>query len=168
MDASLYYYAILGFVALSAIAMLTQAIAAVTLARRIKRIEEQITPLVPRAEAALEAARETLAEGRAQIREVGTKSLAVLESAQGRLTQLDSLITETSDRARLRLDKTEMALDNAMVRVQDTIGAVQKTVLSPIREIHGITAGIRAAVQHLVSGRRPNPDRATQDEEMFI
>jgi hypothetical protein len=40
--------------------------------------------------------------------------------------------------------------------------------LKPIREIQGMTAGVRAAVQHFLRGGRPSVAQATQDDEMFI
>jgi hypothetical protein len=40
--------------------------------------------------------------------------------------------------------------------------------MKPVREVSGLLAGVRAAFQTFLSGRRPAVDRATQDEEMFI
>jgi hypothetical protein len=40
--------------------------------------------------------------------------------------------------------------------------------MKPIREINGLAAGVRAAIQYFARGRRPSPDRVTVDEEMFI
>ena len=61
-----------------------------------------------------------------------------------------------------------MVLDDAMSRVQQTVGLVHGGIMKPIREINGVAAGVRAAIQYFTRGGRPNPDRATADEEMFI
>ena len=55
-----------------------------------------------------------------------------------------------------------------MSRTQQTVSVVQNGVLAPIREVHGMLAGIRAAIGHLGRTRRPSVDHATADEEMFI
>ena len=59
-------------------------------------------------------------------------------------------------------------VDDTMTRAHQTIGAVHSGLMRPAREIHGVAAGIRAALAHLVSGGRPSVAQATQDEEMFI
>jgi hypothetical protein len=41
--------------------------------------------------------------------------------------------------------------------------------MRPLREIHGVAAGLRATLLHLASGgRSTSVAQATQDEEMFI
>jgi hypothetical protein len=40
--------------------------------------------------------------------------------------------------------------------------------MRPLREVNGIAAGVRAALNALARGNRPTVDRATSDEEMFI
>jgi hypothetical protein len=44
---------------------------------------------------------------------------------------------------------------------------VEGGIVKPIREIQAVAAGIRTALLFLTKGR-PNPSRATSDEEMFI
>jgi hypothetical protein len=45
---------------------------------------------------------------------------------------------------------------------------VHQGILTPIRGITGVAAGVRAALQFLMRGTRPSPDQVTVDEEMFI
>jgi hypothetical protein len=61
-----------------------------------------------------------------------------------------------------------MVLDDTMGRAQETVSIVQRTVLRPIREIHGVLSGIRTSIAHLGRSGRPTVDHATSDEEMFI
>jgi len=61
-----------------------------------------------------------------------------------------------------------MVLDDTMTRVQETVSIVQRGVLRPVREVHGILSGVRTAIAHIGRGGRPTVDHATSDEEMFI
>jgi hypothetical protein len=45
---------------------------------------------------------------------------------------------------------------------------VHSGVMRPLREIQGITAGVRAALAFLAKGGRANVNQITHDEEMFI
>jgi hypothetical protein len=55
-----------------------------------------------------------------------------------------------------------------MSRVHHTVIQLNNGVLKPVKEINGVAAGVRAALDTLVRGKRPNPAQATADEEMFI
>jgi hypothetical protein len=61
-----------------------------------------------------------------------------------------------------------MVLDDTMGRAQETVSILQRTVLRPAKELHGILAGIRMGLAQLSRGTRPTVDHATSDEEMFI
>jgi hypothetical protein len=61
-----------------------------------------------------------------------------------------------------------MVIDDTMSRAHETVAMVHGGILRPLREIHGIAAGVRTAINHLARGGRPSVAQATHDEEMFI
>jgi hypothetical protein len=61
-----------------------------------------------------------------------------------------------------------MVVDDTMTRVHQTVTAVHSGVIRPVREIQAVTAGVSAALQHLMQGGRPSVAQATHDDEMFI
>jgi hypothetical protein len=47
--------------------------------------------------------------------------------------------------------------------------AVKSAVMKPVKEVGGIVAGVKAALNtYAQGGNRHSPEDATQDEEMFI
>ena len=55
-----------------------------------------------------------------------------------------------------------------MERTQETVALVHQGILKPLRGHQRRGGGRpRAALQFLLRGGRPSPDRATVDEEMF-
>ncbi len=56
-----------------------------------------------------------------------------------------------------------------MAHVEQARDAVKGAVLTPVREVEGLVAGVKAALStYAQGGNRHSPERATQDEEMFI
>ncbi|MFN7936647.1 MAG: hypothetical protein U0R19_25215 [Bryobacteraceae bacterium] len=156
------------FVGLVAISQLATAIALIMLQKRFRAMQDQVTAFVPKTEAVLESARVTLEQSRRQIQEVTSKANDVLDLTRTQLNTVDDLLRDVTGRARTQLDRVELVLDDTLGRVHQTVTTVHTGVMKPLREISGISAGIRAAIGQLVKGGRPSVAQATQDEEMFI
>ncbi len=156
------------FVGLAAIAMLVQAAMLIGIYRISKATQEKVVALLPRVESLVESTRETVDENRKQILEITTHANAILESARKQLAKVEEMVTDATSRARVQMDRMELVLDDTMTRAQETVTAVQESVMWPVRELHGIAAGVRAALDFLVRGSRPSVAQATSDEEMFI
>ena len=62
---------------------------------------------------------------------------------------------------------TSMVLDDTMNRAHETVAFVHGGIMKPLREIQGVAAGLRTAINFLMRGR-PDPAHAHADEEMFI
>jgi hypothetical protein len=91
------------------------------------------------------------------------------ETAQTQLTRIDQLLTEVTDRARLEIIRVDELVADTVHRVEQTTEFIQKSVVRPVKETEAVVHGIFAAVQVLLRrGGFRTPERATQDEEMFI
>lgn len=150
MENPVLVWAIAAFVAMGAASMIIQAIASVGMYRAVRSLRAQVTPLIPRAEETLDTARD------------------VLRSAKAQLIEVEAVVADASRRTRKQLERTELVVEDTVARVHETVAALQGTVMRPIREVNGLAAGVKAGVKTLLKGSRPNVDRATQDEEMFI
>jgi hypothetical protein len=155
-------------VILSGLSMLGGAVAMAALYRTVKKLSDEVTPLIPETRKTLASAHEALVEIRKDVHQVTVKSSEVLDSAKSQLAHFNEARAEFTDRARTQAEKLEIVLDDAMSRFQDMTERVEGTVMKPIREVNGIMAGVRAALDMLRLGRRKVITQATQDEEMFI
>ncbi len=168
METPLLSWAITVFVLMGAIAMIVQAVTTFYTYRTVRGLKDRVEPLIPRAEAALETARETLADSRAQINEISGRTLEILDSTKLQLARVEDVVLDAAGRAKNQLARTELIVEDTVTRVHETVSAVQGSILRRIREVNGLAAGVKAGVLHLLKGNRPSVDRATQDEEMFI
>ncbi|MCC6369301.1 MAG: hypothetical protein IT165_37740 [Bryobacterales bacterium] len=156
------------FVGLVAVSQVAQMIALVMLQKRAKALQQQISEFAPKAESLMASAKEALEHSKKQITEVTSKANDILDITRAQLGMVDSLMTDVTARAKVQFDRIELVLDDSLTRVNETVALLHNGVMKPLKEINGISAGVRAAIAHLLRGRRPSVAQATQDEEMFI
>ncbi|MGO9127690.1 MAG: hypothetical protein ACLP6G_22715 [Terriglobales bacterium] len=138
------------------------------------------------------AVRQTAARTEALASEVRTKVLPTVEMAQSMLAdlrpkiesivdnfndssamarhqmeRLDATMGDLLDRARLQVIRADELVGRALDRVEETGDLVNKTVVSPVRQVSGLLQGLTAGLEFFFSGRRRSRNGAVQDE-MFI
>ena len=156
------------FVAVAAIALLGQAIALLGLLLIARDIRQKTMAMWPQIEDIVAVSKRSVDRIETHITRIGATSVAILDVTKQQLVKVDELLSDASTRARVQMERAEMVLDDTMTRVQETVSIVQRGVLRPVREVHGILSGLRTALAHLSRGGRPTVDHATSDEEMFI
>ena len=160
--------ALIVFVALTAIAMVAQAIAVLGMVRVARQTQEKVNTFLPEAAKVLDSAQRAIDQTTKFLNDANTRTADILDSTKSQLTKLDVLLTDATARAQAQMDRVELVLDDAMSRTQQTVAVVQRGILSPIREVNGMLTGLRTAIMTLARGSRPTVDHATADEEMFI
>ena len=156
------------FVAVAAIALLGQAVALLGLLLIARDIRQKTMAMLPQIEDIIAVSKRSVDRIETHITRIGATSVAILDVTKQQLVRVDELLSDASTRARVQMERAEMVLDDTMTRVQETVSIVQRGVLRPVREVHGILSGLRTALAHLSRGGRPTVDHATSDEEMFI
>jgi len=156
------------FVGLSTAALIFQAAMLYGTYKASRALQERIVPLVPKIEALVESSRSAIAENTLKLREITDKTNQILDTAKKQMETVEDLLEDASERTRRQMERAEILMDDAMDRAQATITLVHEGIMKPLRGVHGVVAGISAALHFLLRGGRPSPDRATVDEEMFI
>jgi hypothetical protein len=87
--------------------------------------------------------------------------------ARNQMARLDATMSDLLDRARLQVIRADELVSKALDRVEETGDLVNKTVVSPVRQVSGLLQGLTAGLEFFFSGRRRSRDGAVQDE-MFI
>ena len=155
------------FVIISAIALCIQAGSLFGIYKGLRNMEAKTTPLIPKVDALIEASRAAVTESRTQIHDISQKTGDILDVTRKQLARVDEVLEDAATRARVQMDRAEMVLDDTLNRAQETVALVHSGIMRPLREIQGVQAGIRAALNFLMRGRHNGPV-ATADEEMFI
>jgi hypothetical protein len=156
------------FVGLTTIAMVAQAIAMMGIARVAKRTQEKVNGLLPEVAKILDATQNAVNQTGKFVNDASGRTTEILDATKAQLAHVDALLKDAATRAKIQMERAEMVLDDAMSRTHHTVAVVQKGVIAPIREVHGVLVGIRTALSFIGRGNRPTVDHATSDEEMFI
>jgi hypothetical protein len=156
------------FVALAALAMLIQMGMLIGLFLIARELRTKFLAVLPEVQSIIGITKRTTEKVEGHVDQIGKASLSILDTTKQQLVKVDDLLGDATTRAKVQMERAEMVLDDTMGRVQQTVSVVQAGVLRPVREVHGILAGIRATLTHLGRGGRPTVDHATSDEEMFI
>ncbi len=156
------------FVAISAVALLIQAVSLLGLFMVARDIRTKLLAVWPEVQEIIGISRRTVDRVEKHIDKIGATSVEILGTTKQQVAKIDELLNDATTRAKVQMERAEMVLDDTMTRVQETVWIVQKGVLRPVREVHGVWSGIRTALQYLGRGSRPTVDHATSDEEMFI
>lgn len=168
MDQNTLLILLIIFVAVSSVALLIQAVSLLGVFIVARGLQKKLMPMWPEVQHIIGITRRTVERTEGHVEKIGATGVEILNVSKQQLAKVDELLTDATTRAKVQIERAEMVIDDTMTRVQDTVVVVQKGVLRPVREVQGLLAGFRTALQHLGRGGRPTVDHATSDEEMFI
>ena len=107
---------------------------------------------------------------------VKDKVVDVTEILHQRVVKVDDFLEETTNTARLEVDRVKTRIETATDRAEELLEMLHDSILVPINQINAITRGIQAGFDFLFRRRRkpsetvqqPETDQQDDDEQMFI
>ena len=86
------------------------------------------------------------------------------------LGRIDATLTDALDRTRLHVIRADELLSRTMDRVEETSDVVQKTVMSPLRQVNGLLAALSTGVDVFLGQKRRHGKNGmgVPQDEMFI
>lgn len=131
-------------------------------------IQRRTAAFMAKAEPLADNAQRLLEETRKHASDISTQAAEVMALTRKELVRVDDVLAEATTRTRAQMDRIEMVLDDTVNRFQETTALLQSGVLKPIKQISGVTMGVRTALAVLFNGHRRTVEQATHDDEMFI
>lgn len=168
MDQTTLLTVMTAFVAIAMLALLVQMAVMIGIYKATRSAEQRISAMLPQVEQLIQVSHKTIEQGRLQLLDVTGKTSEILTLAHTQVSRVDEVMADATHRARVQLERAELIIEDTLSRAQQTIGLFHSGVMRPLREIQGITAGVKAAIQFLSKGTRSNVNQITHDEEMFI
>lgn len=156
------------FVATAAVALLIQAVMLIGIFVVSKKTGDKLTALLPNISRLLSKSESAVTDAHVQVVDVGVKTNAILDNTRSQLAKIEDLVNDATARARVQFDRAEMVIDDTVGKAQSTVNILHRGIVTPIREVHGVVSGVRAALGYLGQHRRTNVEHVTADEEMFI
>ena len=159
-------------VALITVAMIVQAISLLIFVLSFRKFCNRVEVLLDQfsrdVQPVLHSARELLTEGREKFHAISSNILEITGMAKGQVARLDGMLTDASKQARLQFIRLDQLLTDTIGRMEETSEAVRRTILTPVREVSALLAGLRASLDFLFRRNKAGVERPTQDEELFI
>lgn len=84
------------------------------------------------------------------------------------LERVDATLTDIVDRTRLQVIRADEFVNSTMDKLEETREVVQKTVVSPVKQLSGLMRGVSAGFEALFSRRRERNSVSAPQDEMFI
>ena len=166
------------FVFLTGAAVLLQAgvLLAMYLAMRksAERLESLATEVKTKVMPSVEQAQEMMTEMRPKLGVIIDNLQDASTLVRSQIQRVDATVTDVVDRTRLQVIRADEMFTRTLDRVEQTSEIVQKTVVSPVRQISGLMQGITAGLEFLFAGRsrqngaRREERRPVPQDEMFI
>jgi ABC-type transporter Mla subunit MlaD len=136
---------------------------------KVGPVIQKIGPVVDQAGLVLGNTNQLLVETRPRVVQFSDEMVGIAKSGREQVDRVGEFLRETGDRAAPRLEQIDRTVEQTVGQVEQVGDVVKRAVMTPVREVNGLAAGISAAVSTFVHRpRRPQVDQATQDEELFI
>jgi methyl-accepting chemotaxis protein len=161
------------FIAITSVAVVLQMLILLGLYLTVKRTTAQVESIAGdfqrRATPIMENARDILADATPKLKEITsnlTETSATLKKHAG---TLGDAAVEVAIRARNKVVQTDEMLTRTLERVDRTTGAVQNSVLSPVRHVNGFLQALSVGIGSLLNQKKEGrTERRTNDEGMFV
>jgi hypothetical protein len=90
--------------------------------------------------------------------------------ARGSAQKIDRVFTDAVERLRVQIIRADHILTGTLEVVEEGGAKFKRTLWTPIQQASAILKGMKVAIDMLrgQQNRRPEPDAATADEELFI
>ena len=165
------------FIALTGLAVLMQAgvLLAIYLAMRRSsgRMEELAADMKTKVMPTVVQAQEMMTEMRPRLQVIVENMEGASTVIRAQVERVDATVNDVIDRARLQIIRGDELLTRTLDRVEQTSEIVQKTVVSPVRQLSGLMQAISVGLEFFFGGRgRRNGGsrerRPVPQDEMFI
>lgn len=156
-------------IVLQALVLLAMLMALRKTSSKLEALTSEVTTKVlPTAE----MAQSMLAEMRPKIESTVTNVSEASTLMRAQMERMDATLNDIIDRTRLQVIRADELVGRTLDRVEETTEMVQKTVVSPVRQISGIAHALGAGFGVFVGGskrrRRNGVNVSVPQDEMFI
>jgi tetrahydromethanopterin S-methyltransferase subunit F len=165
------------FIALTGIAVLLQAGVLLAMYITMRKTTSELLGLIGEVRTkimpSIDQTQQIIADVRPKVDVIAENLRETSTTVKAQIERIDATVNDIMDRARLQVIRADELLSRTLDRVEYTSEVVQKTVVSPVRQISGLMQGITVGLEFLFAGRRKNGNsreerRPVPQDEMFI
>jgi hypothetical protein len=161
------------FIAITAAAVVIQAGILIALYLAVRkstaRMEALSEEVKTKALPAIEGASALVVNVRPRIEAIAENVSESSTLVRDQIEQLDATLREVLARTKLQVIRADEMVGRALDKVEETTEVVQRTVVSPFRQVSGIMQGVSAGLEYFMHRRKRQDDgMGVPQDEMFI
>jgi hypothetical protein len=144
------------------LAMFVQLRSAIgTFTRIASQLQARMDPILVRTNRILEDSEERIAS-------IMGDGAEIARVARSQAQKVDRVFSDMVERLRIQVVRADHILTGALEVIEETGSTFRAKVWKPVHQASAVLKGIKAGLEFIRSGKRPESDAATQDEELFI
>jgi hypothetical protein len=144
------------------LAMFVQLRSAIgTFTRIASQLQARMDPILVRTNRILEDSEE-------RISSIMGDGAEIARVARSQAQKVDRVFSDMVERLRIQVVRADHILTGALEVIEETGSTIRSKVWKPVHQASAVLKGIKAGLDFIRSGKRPESDAATQDEELFI
>ncbi|MGA8368030.1 MAG: hypothetical protein ACLQMT_09855 [Candidatus Acidiferrales bacterium] len=130
--------------------------------RMAAQLQARVDPILLRSSRILEDSEERIASIMADASEIS-------RVARGQAQRVDRVFSDAVERLRIQVVRADHILTGTLEVIEEAGSMVRSTVWEPVRQVSAVLKGLKAGLDFFRGReRRPAPETAPQDEELFI
>jgi hypothetical protein len=160
------------FIGVTALAVLIQAGMLTGMYLALRKNSAQVEALTSevrvKALPLVEQVQSMLGELRPRIETVMGNASESSTLVRAQIQRIDATLNDVLDRTRLQVIRADELMTRTFDQVEDTTETVHRAVVSPVRQLSGLVAGVTAGLDFLMGARRNRDGSQATHDEMFI
>ncbi len=165
------------FIAVTSIAVVIEAgiLAAmfVAMKKTAQEVEKLSNEVRTKALPAVESVQSLIVNNKDRVEEIIENVAAASTTARSQLVRIDATLNDVLDRTRLQVIRADELATSTMDKIEETTEIVQHTIITPVRRLNGVIAGISTGLGMFTAGRKarknggPHPG-GPESEDLFV
>jgi len=163
------------FIAITSVAVVLQMLILLGIYLTMRRTTSQVHDIAMdfqrRTTPLIENARDILADATPKVKELTSNLVETSATLKKQTATLADTAVDLAVRAKNKVVAADDMVTRTLERVERTTGAVQNSVLLPVRRVNGILQGISVGIGAFLNQKREVREerkRSTNDEGMFV
>jgi hypothetical protein len=162
------------FIVIAAVAIVIQMAILLGMFFQVRTAIEQFTRLATdlqnRIDPILLRTNRILEDSEDRVASIMGDAAEITRVARGSAQKIDRVFTDAVERLRVQIIRADHILTGTLEVVEESGAKFRRTLWTPIQQASAILKGMKVAIDMLrgQQNRRPEPDAATADEELFI
>ena len=161
------------FIVIAAVAIVIQMAILLGMFFQVKTAIEQFTRIATdlqnRIDPILLRTNRILEDSEDRVASIMGDAAEITRVARGSAQKIDRVFTDAVERLRVQIIRADHILTGTLEVVEESGAKFKRTLWTPSQQASAILKGMKVAIDMLRGqNRRPEPDAATADEELFI